>query len=63
MATERFILGKHDSAHHEGKRSEVKRIAEAEEQVRDFLRGGQIDLHNAPDQNAGKLPLADVKKL
>jgi hypothetical protein len=36
MAVEKFIAGKHDSGHHEGKRSEMRRIDEAENEVLDM---------------------------
>jgi hypothetical protein len=39
MALEKFIVGKHDDGKHEGKASELRRIASAEEELRDFLEG------------------------
>lgn len=39
MAVEKFIHGKHDDAHHEGKRSEVRRLAEADHHLLDYLQG------------------------
>ena len=35
MAVEKFIAGKHDSGHHEGKRSEMRRIDEANDELLD----------------------------
>ena len=35
MAKERYIHGKQDDAHHEGKASEVRRLDEAKEQIKD----------------------------
>ena len=50
MAIEKFINGKHDDAHHEWKRSEVRRLAEANSQMIDFLYGdaGRGDFVSLP---------------
>ena len=36
MAIEKFINGKHDDGHHEGKASEIRRILEAEDMIREL---------------------------
>ena len=41
MATEKYIHGKHDKGRHEGKRSELLRIAEANEEVVLYKRGDE----------------------
>ena len=42
MALEKFIHGKRDSCHHEGKASELRRIAQAEYDLQDFLQGEEV---------------------
>lgn len=39
MATEKFINGKHDDAHHDGRYSNVKREQAANQHFEDFLSG------------------------
>lgn len=39
MAVEKWIRGKYDSGHHEGKRSEIRRIQEAKNQVLEYGKG------------------------
>lgn len=39
MATEKWIRRKYDDADHEGKRSEFRRLAKAEDQVINYLEG------------------------
>lgn len=39
MAVEKFIYGKHDDAAHVGRRANVRRLAEAEQRMIDYLEG------------------------
>ena len=43
MAVEKWIIGKHDDAAHVGRYANVRRLAEAEQQMVDYLEGDDRD--------------------
>ncbi len=55
MAIEKYIIGKHDDAAHVGRYANVRRLAEAEQRMIDYLEGsdGQDLLGEATEMITG----------
>lgn len=56
MALEKFIAGKHDDARHEGKRAELRRMASADQSLKDYQTGAY------PEFVQRSLPLVDMQE-
>jgi hypothetical protein len=46
MSIEKFIHGKHDKGRHEGKASELRRLAETNQSLKDWKEGVILEVHD-----------------